>query len=297
MSLLDANLQTILAGGKPSSGRDYAQFARSLPAAGSERNIQYWRKALEGSRRPSFPYVPYGYICSEQSAHARTGFETKTTTLNMVTTSTVTKATILRAAWALVLAKFSDTNDICFGVTVSGRQAHIPGLDEMMGTTIASVPVRIKIASDVSVAEFLLAVQNQASEMVPYEQFGLRQIGGTSAEAAEVADLSSLLVIQAEQRQISRQSPESSSKKSGFMSLADDRYPKQAAMQGFLPFPLLVDCHIGGVEVALDMKYHEGIITPAIARDFLAEMARLIQQLVLVDQRPLSAVSSGLTYK
>jgi non-ribosomal peptide synthetase component F len=212
----------------------------------------------------------------------------------MVTSSTVTKATILRAAWGLLLAKFSNTDDICFGVTVSGRQAHIPGLDEMMGTTIASVPVRIQIASDISVAEFLLAVQNQASEMIPYEQFGLRQIGETSAEAAEVADLSSLLVIQAEQRQISRQSADSGSNQSGFMFHANDQYSKEDAMQGFLPFPLLVDCHIRGFEVELDMKYHEDIITPAIARSLLAELDRLIQQLVFVDQRPLSAVWSSL---
>jgi amino acid adenylation domain-containing protein len=294
MSLFEANLQTILAGGEPSSGRDYAQFAKSLAAADSERNFQYWRKALEGSRRPSFPHVPRGYIRSEQSALARTGFEAKTTTLDMVTSSTVTKATILRAAWGLLLAKFSNTDDICFGVTVSGRQAHIPGLDEMMGTTIASVPVRIQIASDISVAEFLLAVQNQASEMIPYEQFGLRQIGETSAEAAEVADLSSLLVIQAEQRQISRQSADSGSNQSGFMFHANDQYSKEDAMQGFLPFPLLVDCHIRGFEVELDMKYHEDIITPAIARSLLAELDRLIQQLVFVDQRPLSAVWSSL---
>jgi hypothetical protein len=78
------------------------------------------------------------------------------------------------------------------------------------------------------------------------------------------------------------------------MSYADDQYPKEAAMQGFLPFPLLVDCHIRGFEVELDMKYPEGIITPTIARDFLAELDRLIQQLVLVDQRPLSKIWGSL---
>jgi amino acid adenylation domain-containing protein len=296
MSLLESNLEIILAGGEPSPGRDYAQFARSVAELDQTRNFQYWREALEGSQRPNFPLVPRGYIRSEQSAVATTKFATKTAALDMVTSSTVTKATILRAAWALLLAKYSETDDICFGVTVSGRQAHIPGLDEMMGTTISSVPVRIRIPDDkVSVSEFLLRVQNQASEMIPHEQFGLRQIGQSSVAAAEVVDLSSLLVIQSEQRQSYQQSLESSSSSNnpGFMSRADDQYPKETAMQGFLPFPLLVDCHIRGFEVELDMKYHEGVITPATAREFLAELDRLIQQLVLVDQRPLSEIWRG----
>lgn len=38
----------------------------------------------------------------------------------------ITKATALRAAWSIVLARYSDSDDVCFGSVVSGRNAPVP---------------------------------------------------------------------------------------------------------------------------------------------------------------------------
>jgi aryl carrier-like protein len=291
MSLLHANLQLTLTGDQPAPGAEYAVFAKYVAEIDRERNLRFWESALVGSHRPNFPPVPREYIWSKQSALATTGFERKTAVLDMVTSAAVTKATILRAAWALVLAQFSETDDICFGATISGRQAHIPGLDEMSGIAIATVPVRVRIPQNISVSDFLISIQNQASAMIPHEQTGLREIGRASAEAEEAADLSSLLVIQSEQRHVPQLvQPTAIETDAGFLSVAEDQYPREKAMQGFLPFPLLVDCRIRAHEVELDMKFHEGVIKQSTAQAFLAEMDRVIQQLVLVDQRPLSEV-------
>ena len=70
----------------------------------------------------------------------------------------------------------TDSDDVLFGVTVSGRNAPVVGIDEMAGPTIATAPVRIKVASNQRVSEYLEAEQRQAIDMIPFEQTGLHQI-------------------------------------------------------------------------------------------------------------------------
>ena len=59
--------------------------------------------------------------------------------------ASTTKATILRAAWAILLARYCDTHDVCFGASVSGRYASIPGVETMPGPMVATVPIRVQL--------------------------------------------------------------------------------------------------------------------------------------------------------
>src|SRR5438045_4666314 len=84
--------------------------------------------------------------------------------------SAITTSTILRAAWALVIARYSDLNDVVFGTTVSGRNAPVPGVEKMLGPTIATLPVRVRLDSYQTVLQFLEDIQKQSNSMIPYEQ-------------------------------------------------------------------------------------------------------------------------------
>ncbi len=107
----------------------------------------------------------------------------------------ITTPTLIRAAWALVAARMTNSDDVVFGATVSGRNAPVDGIDEMVGPTIATVPVRIKLGRNQKVAEYLEAVQRQATEMIPFEQTGLHRIAKIP-DCRQACDFQTLLVVQ-----------------------------------------------------------------------------------------------------
>ncbi|MCP4157021.1 MAG: amino acid adenylation domain-containing protein, partial [bacterium] len=59
----------------------------------------------------------------------------------------VTQASILNAAWGLLLQKYNNCNDVVFGTTVAGRNADIKGMEEIAGLFINTVPLRVKVLS------------------------------------------------------------------------------------------------------------------------------------------------------
>src|SRR5699024_10677142 len=61
----------------------------------------------------------------------------------------IAQATVGKAAWALTLARFSNTsNDITFGLTTSGRNFDSLTSSEIFGLCINQVPVRLRLDSD-----------------------------------------------------------------------------------------------------------------------------------------------------
>ena len=105
-------------------------------------------------------------------------------------------ASVLRAAWAIVLSQYADSKDVLFGVTLSGRNCPVKEVDKMLGPTITTVPVRVSLSEDATVASFLKSVQSQATEMIPFEHYGLQNISRASGAAARAIDFQNLLVVQ-----------------------------------------------------------------------------------------------------
>ncbi|KAK5988791.1 Nonribosomal peptide synthase atnA [Cladobotryum mycophilum] len=107
-----------------------------------------------------------------------------------------TAATIIRAALSLVFAWNLDSDEALFGVTVTGRQAAVTGIERMAGPAFATMPIRVPVNWQGSVKGLLETVQNQATDMVPFEQTSLEQIRQAGDEAASACNFQALLVIQ-----------------------------------------------------------------------------------------------------
>lgn len=107
-----------------------------------------------------------------------------------------TPSCMLRAAWAIAVASASASDEALFGVTVTGRQAPVEGIDVVEGPTIATVPLRVGLDWDVPVHELLSSVQLQAAEMIPFEQTGLQRIAKYSKQTEAACGFQSLLVVQ-----------------------------------------------------------------------------------------------------
>lgn len=88
----------------------------------------------------------------------------------------VTPATVLYAAWALLLHKYGAARDIVFGTTVSGRTPEIDGVEEMVGLFINTAPLRVAIDEEDTAEEVIRGVGAALRRREPYEQAPITDI-------------------------------------------------------------------------------------------------------------------------
>lgn len=150
----------------------YAEFIQYTQNVNQDAAQRFWKAQLKGANRASFPPAPKsGSIEDKKSA-----FLTMRLELPKASGSMITTATVLRTAWALVLARYCETDDICFGAVVSGRQAPLNGIETMAGAVVATVPTRVRLQDQERVSELLKRVQRQTVDAIEFEQFGLQNI-------------------------------------------------------------------------------------------------------------------------
>jgi aryl carrier-like protein len=100
---------------------------------------------------------------------------TKTIKCRPVTTQGFTFATVLKAAWASVLAGVNGTDDVVFGQLVSGRSLDFPNISQVLGACINTTPVRVKFGAGTGV-ELLRQVQQQHLDSIPFETLGTKRL-------------------------------------------------------------------------------------------------------------------------
>lgn len=88
----------------------------------------------------------------------------------------VTLSTLVWAAWALLLSRYSAQNDVVFGATVAGRPPTLPDVENMVGLFINTLPVRTSIDDSVNVETWLRELQTQSADMQQYQHASLSDI-------------------------------------------------------------------------------------------------------------------------
>ncbi|WP_431817281.1 amino acid adenylation domain-containing protein [Gordonia jacobaea] len=138
--------------------RPISDYARWIASRG--RDVGPWVGALadvEASTlidivEPTTPSAPLRvHLSVEVSAALR----------DVATQSSATLNTVIQLAWALVLADRNDCDDVVFATVVSGRDPSVPGVDEMVGMLINTIPVRVRIDPTDTVGDTLTRLQRE----------------------------------------------------------------------------------------------------------------------------------------
>lgn len=91
----------------------------------------------------------------------------------------------VQAAWALVLARWTGQEQVCFGLVESGRQL-MPGLEQTVGCLIATLPVRLRVQGQDSLGDVLARLRALTLEMRPHSHASLTEVrrwAGLSGDA------------------------------------------------------------------------------------------------------------------
>lgn len=170
----------------PRPYRDYIGWLSRRDPAASQR---VWRQHLDGLPGPTLLAAALG---SAEAVDGPRAALPRTTELRVPAEATaqlvagarsrgVTVNTLLQMAWGLVLSRLTDSDDVVFGVTISGRPAELAGVETMVGLFINTVPMRLRLDPAASVGDQCRAAQRNAALLREHGYLGhaqLRALGG-----------------------------------------------------------------------------------------------------------------------
>jgi len=165
--------------------RDYLAWLAGQDVAAAEH---HWRDVLAGitGRTPlPFDRPPVAAHRTETTAAVRLSLPAadleRTAREHGLTVNTV-----VQAAWALLLARYSGEQDVVFGTTVSGRPGDLPGAESIVGMFINTVPSRVHVEPGEAVLPWLRALQEAQAESRRFDFLSLAQVRacGTMTGAA-----------------------------------------------------------------------------------------------------------------
>lgn len=186
-------VQAYYQGTKPTDSSNhttYAQFIRHIASVDIAESEAFWKKKLADTTSPQFPVLPnltYQPSGTEFMEHAMP--------IARKAGAGITMPTLIRAAWALTVSAYSNSNDVVFAETVSGRDAPIPGIVDIVGPTFATIPLRVQINEESSVTEYLKQIYDDVTEAMPYQQLGLQRIKRVGPDTAKACQFQNLIAI------------------------------------------------------------------------------------------------------
>ncbi|MCP3144587.1 amino acid adenylation domain-containing protein [Pyxidicoccus sp. QH1ED-7-1] len=163
----------------------FRSFIAWLRQQSEERAEAYWRQALRGFTSPTpLPGELPPRADRPSSRKDMRAFQVGTATTQALQAFArqhqLTLNTVLQGAWALVLARQVGEDDVLFGATVSGRSADLPGIEQMVGLFINTLPMRSRVEPGTPVLTWLAALHAEMLELRQYEHTSLARVQGWS---------------------------------------------------------------------------------------------------------------------
>ncbi|MFD0341419.1 amino acid adenylation domain-containing protein [Streptomyces sp. NPDC127117] len=150
--------------------RDYVSW---LAGRDQDESDRVWRGELAGLTGPSL--VAEGHTPSERFADI--AVEPADDIDAAVRSAGVPLSVAVHSAWALTLGGILRADDVVFGSTVSGRDAEVPGIGDMVGLFINTVPVRARWTDGTTARELLATVREHQSAVLAHQHVSLARIG------------------------------------------------------------------------------------------------------------------------
>jgi natural product biosynthesis luciferase-like monooxygenase protein len=178
----------------PPPYRDHVEHLARLDLAQAER---FWRARLAGFRAPTpLPGSPVAGTPTGRGEREVSLAEETTNALARVARETgVSVGTLVQGAFALLLARMSGESDVVFGATRAGRATSVPDADGIVGLFIATLPVRVTLRPEQSLADWLRALRASERETRPHEHTPLVELQGWSELRSGAPLFESLLVF------------------------------------------------------------------------------------------------------
>ncbi|KAL2845907.1 hypothetical protein BJY01DRAFT_247421 [Aspergillus pseudoustus] len=256
----------------------FNRFARYLQTSSTDDAQVYWQSQLAGGMGPGFPETPRNYTPGP--------VDNLTRRISVNDTNEFTISTLLRAAWALILSQETGSYNVGFATALSGRTAPVTGILDVMGPTITTVPVRVSLDPAQHLSVYLNAIQQQATDMLPFEHTGLHNI---SKMVSVPFNFQHLFVIQPAVDRLDHGG-----------STFEGVTPVPFETSGFHSYPLVVECNTSTDRsenfVDLQLQFDSTVVSPERANALSERFHHVFSQLQSVASGKENKTVAGVSF-
>lgn len=108
----------------------------------------------------------------------------------------ITLASLLTGVWGVLLGQYNQKADVLFYTTVSGRDAHVKGIEETVGLFINTLPMRVCPGKDEVVVDFMIRLYSESLQWKQYENTPLTEINEYVEAHGDEMLIESLVVLE-----------------------------------------------------------------------------------------------------
>ncbi|MDP6150862.1 MAG: LLM class flavin-dependent oxidoreductase [Gammaproteobacteria bacterium] len=159
----------------------YQQHIGWLEKRDTSGDENFWRELLQGVSGPTpLPML----VQAEDDAEAtidrveieiRLGSDLSDSLITLADDEKVSLNTVLQAAWAILLSRYTGERQVVFGSTRAGRHT-VDGANDIVGMFINTLPVPVTVDPDITPASLMKILRQQDVDMRPFEHTALVDI-------------------------------------------------------------------------------------------------------------------------
>ncbi|MET8982232.1 amino acid adenylation domain-containing protein [Streptomyces sp. NPDC004539] len=169
-------LFTLYGGQEPAPAPAYRDYLAWLAGQNRRATLRAWREELAGLAAPNL-LAPAGRV---EGGHGVVETELSGTTTEALVSAArahgLTLNSVVQGLWALLLAGLTGRDDVVFGAARSGRPAELPGAEAMTGLFVNTLPVRVRIDRDESLAALLARLQRGQRSLDVHQHASLAEL-------------------------------------------------------------------------------------------------------------------------
>ena len=155
--------------------RDYLSWLASRDPQLSQR---VWLEAMKDVSEPTRLVPPVPGLPKTMPNEVRIDLSEELTSrlISLGRSHGLTLNTLMQGAWAILLGRLTNREEVMFGGTVSGRPPEIAGIETMVGLFINVLPVKAHLRPQAQLIDVLVGLQDQQSRLRAHEHVSLAEI-------------------------------------------------------------------------------------------------------------------------
>ncbi len=245
--------------------RQYRAYIDWLQSQDPDASKVYWRRRLAGLTAAT--QLLHSVIPSKSEGAG--SFELTLTTAEtaqvrrFAVAAGCTLGTLVTAAWALLLSRYTGDEDVLFGVTRACRRSTIDGAEDMIGLFINTLPFRTCVARDATVFGWLAELRAEQIALRPHEHTPLARVQSWSDVPRGTPLFDTLVVF------------ESYLMDSMLRQQGGPWIHRHFEYTGQTNYPVTLLCYADS-ELLLRLEYDRRLLDDLIARQMLQHVRRLL---------------------
>ncbi len=158
----------------------YKQFIKYILGIDIKKHNLFWNNYLDGlEEKTVLPYKNSNCTLTPSKIATIDYCLSKDITDDLnsfIRKNNITLAATIYCAWGILLKSYSNSDDVLFGTTVSGRTLAIKNIEDIVGTFINTIPFRVAFKKEDTILELINKILDDLIKRKEYENSSLSNI-------------------------------------------------------------------------------------------------------------------------